>query len=69
MQGTVKRFLSDKGFGFLKPDDGTEDIFFHVSALSRSGITDVLEGDRFTFEIGEGRDGRSAAMNLKLVDG
>lgn len=49
--GTVKFFDTDRGFGFIKPDDGGNDVFFHVSELQRSGIEFVMEGDRLSYEM------------------
>ena len=66
--GTVKWFSSEKGFGFIAPEDNSKDVFVHVSALQRAGISGLDEGQRIEFELASGRDGRSAADNLRLVD-
>lgn len=66
--GTVKWFNSVKGFGFIAPDDGAPDVFVHVSALERAGIAALNEGQKLEFEVVAGRDGRSSAGNLKLLD-
>lgn len=66
--GTVKWFNQTKGYGFIEPQDGGKDVFVHVSALERAGITTLLEGQKVDFDIGEGRDGRNAAENVKLAD-
>jgi cold shock protein len=65
--GTVKWFNVTKGYGFIAPDDGGKDIFVHVSAVSRSGIGSLHEGQRLSFELERGQQGRVAAVNLKQV--
>ena len=65
-QGTVKWFNSQKGFGFIQPDDGTRDVFVHISAVERAGLRGLNEGQRVSFEIQNER-GRSAAVNLKVL--
>ncbi len=66
--GTVKWFNPNKGFGFIQPEDGTEDTFVHISAVRRAGLTTLLEGQKVEYELVEGqRGGRMAADNLKLV--
>ncbi|MCV9964544.1 cold shock domain-containing protein [Pararhizobium sp. BT-229] len=62
--GTVKFFDADKGFGFIKPDEGGTDVFIHVSELQRSGIKFVMEGDRLTYELAPGKNGRMAASQV-----
>jgi len=64
--GTVKWFNEVKGFGFIVPDDGTTDIFVHISAIQRSGITTLQEGQRLEYELVTTRDGRNSAQNLRL---
>ena len=66
--GTVKWFNSAKGFGFIAPDEGGKDAFVHISALERSGISSLNEGQRVKFELESGRDGKSSAENLQLID-
>ncbi len=56
--GTVKFFNSEKGYGFIKPDDGGVDIFVHVSAVTRSGLTTLSEGQHVTFEVEPDRKGK-----------
>tara|TARA_R110002126_G_scaffold179334_1_gene328341 strand:- start:1414 stop:1620 length:207 start_codon:yes stop_codon:yes gene_type:complete len=65
--GTVKWFNSTKGFGFIAPDEGGADIFVHVSAVQAAGLTDLQDDQKVSFEIEEGRNGRSAAGDLKLL--
>lgn len=66
-KGTVKWFNAQKGFGFIVPEEGDSDIFVHISAVERSGLTDLKDGQVVTFELEEDR-GRMAASNLELVD-
>ncbi len=66
--GTVKWFNSAKGFGFIEPEDGSKDAFVHISAVERAGIMSLNEGQKVEFELQPGRDGKSSAENLKLVD-
>lgn len=67
-QGTVKWFNTSKGFGFIKPDDSDKDAFVHITAVQRAGLSDLPEGQRVEYELVEGRNGRSAADELKLID-
>lgn len=66
--GTVKWFNKMKGFGFIQPEDGTNDVFVHISAVERSGLPGLDEGQRLEFELTQGRDGRTAADELKLTE-
>ena len=66
--GTVKWFNATKGFGFIQPDKGSKDVFLHISALERAGLTHVDDGQKVTFDIESGRDGRESAANLALVN-
>ncbi len=66
--GTVKWFNSMKGFGFIEPEGGGKDAFVHISAVERAGLTGLDEGQRVEFELQPGRDGKSSAENLKLVE-
>jgi len=65
--GTVKWFNSTKGFGFIEPEGGAKDVFVHISAVERSGLTGLADGQKVTFEIQAGRDGRESAENLALA--
>lgn len=66
MRGTVKWYNPAKKFGFIKPDDGSGDVFVHVSALEKAGMTSLNEGDKISFEI-ETSKGKSSATNLELI--
>ena len=66
--GTVKWFNATKGFGFIAPDDGSKDVFVHISAVERAGLDTLREEQRVIFEVRPGRDGRSSAENLSLTD-
>ncbi len=65
--GVVKFFNTSKGFGFIAPDGGGKDVFVHVTALQRSGIQELAEGQKVSFEVAPGRDGRISADRLKLI--
>ena len=62
--GTVKWFNSVKGFGFIQPSDGGQDVFVHISAVQRAGMDGLAEGQKLSFEVQNER-GRSAAVNLQ----
>ena len=66
--GTVKWFNPTKGYGFIAPEDGSNDAFVHISAVERSGLPGLTEGQRVSFELVSGRDGKMAAENLSLID-
>ncbi len=63
--GTVKWFNAAKGYGFIQPDDGTKDVFVHISAVERAGMASLREGQRLSFELERGPQGRVNAANLK----
>ena len=66
--GNVKWFNPAKGFGFIAPEDTGKDVFIHISALERAGISGLAEGQRIEYEVAAGRDGRTSAENVRLVD-
>ncbi|HAH10092.1 MAG TPA: cold-shock protein [Alphaproteobacteria bacterium] len=65
--GTVKFFNTTKGYGFIAPDGGGKDVFVHITALQRSNIQSLDEGQKVSFEMAPGRDGRISADKLKLM--
>ena len=65
--GTVKWFNSTKGFGFIQPDNGGQDVFVHISAVERAGLSTLADGQKINYEIATER-GRSAAVNLKASE-
>ena len=65
--GTVKWFNTTKGFGFIQPDSGGKDVFVHISAVERSGLTGLADDQKVTFDLETGRDGRESATNLALA--
>ena len=65
--GTVKWFNASKGFGFIEPEGGKRDVFVHISALERAGLSELKDGQKVTFEIESGRVGRESASNLELA--
>ena len=65
-KGTVKWFNMTKGFGFIAPDDGTKDVFVHISAVERAGLNELREGQKVSFELeADRKSGKQAATNLK----
>lgn len=65
--GTVKWFNTTKGFGFIEPEEGGKDVFVHISAVERSGLTGLADNQKVTYELQEGRDGREMAADLSLL--
>jgi CspA family cold shock protein len=63
--GTVKWFNAQKGYGFIQPDDGTKDVFVHISAVQRAGISNLNEGSRLEFDLERGQQGKVSAVNLR----
>ena len=67
-KGTVKWFNSTKGYGFIEPEDGGKDIFVHISAVERAGMSTLREGQKIDFEVVAGQNGKSSAENLVSND-
>jgi CspA family cold shock protein len=66
--GTVKWFNGQKGFGFIQPDDGGKDVFVHISAVERAGMSNLNEGQKISYDIvADRRSGKSSADNLRAV--
>lgn len=65
--GTVKFFNPTKGFGFIAPQDGSKDIFVHISAVERAGMQSLSENQKVSFDAERGSDGRYSATNLKAI--
>ena len=66
--GTVKWFNNQKGFGFIQPEDGDKDVFVHISAVERAGLSSLNEGQKVSFEVvADRRTGKQAAENLRAV--
>ncbi len=66
--GTVKFFNATKGFGFIVPEDGSKDVFVHISAVEEAGLSILTGGQKVEYEVVSKPDGKTAARNLKLVD-
>ncbi|MCA0905756.1 MULTISPECIES: cold-shock protein [Ruegeria] len=65
--GTVKWFNTTKGFGFIAPEEGGKDVFVHISAVERSGLTGLADNQKVTYELRAGRDGRESADSIQLA--
>ncbi|MEQ8603300.1 MAG: cold-shock protein [Marivibrio sp.] len=65
--GTVKWFNATKGFGFIEPQDGSKDVFLHISAIERAGLSAPAEGQKVQFDVEPGRDGRTSAENVSFL--
>lgn len=65
--GTVKWFNTTKGYGFIAPEDGGKDVFVHISAVERSGLTGLADDQKVSFELREGRDGRMMASDIQVL--
>ncbi len=66
--GTVKWFNTTKGYGFIAPEGGGKDVFVHISAVEKSGLTGLADNQNVSFELEDGRDGRQMAGDLKLLE-
>lgn len=64
--GTVKWFNATKGFGFIQPESGGKDVFLHISALERAGLREIADGQKVSYELETGRDGRTSAGQIAL---
>lgn len=65
--GTVKFFNSSKGFGFIEPEDGSKDAFVHISAVERAGLRGLNEGQKVSYDLKQGQNGKASAENLTLL--
>lgn len=65
---TVKWFHKEKGYGFLQPDDGAKDVFVHITAVQRSGLDNLYEGQRVSYQLVAGKQGKINAEQIKLLD-
>ncbi len=66
--GTVKWFNPAKGYGFIEPEDGGKDAFVHISAVERAGLNTLNEGQKISYELQEGQNGRTSAEDLSIVE-
>lgn len=67
--GTVKWFNPTKRFGFIEPEQGDKDVFVHITAVEAAGLTGLFEGQKVKYELSTGEDGRTSAVDLKIVEG
>ncbi len=67
INGSVKFYNATKGFGFITPDTGGKDAFVHVSAIERAGLSTLADGQKVTYDLESGRDGRESAINIALA--
>ena len=65
--GTVKWFNATKGYGFIQPEDGSKDVFVHISDVQRAGLNGLNEGDKVAYEMKKGQQGQVSAGNLRLA--
>jgi CspA family cold shock protein len=66
--GTVKWFNAAKGYGFIEPEDGSKDVFVHISAIERAGLNSLSEGQKVSYELQPGQQGKSSAENLSVIE-
>lgn len=64
--GTVKWFNGQKGYGFIQPEEGGSDVFVHISAVERAGLSTLKEGQKVSYELERGRNGKTSAVNLRV---
>jgi CspA family cold shock protein len=67
--GNVKWFNQTKGYGFIQPDDGSSDVFVHITAVQEAGLRTLLEGQKLAYDVGAGRNGKLAASSLRVMAG
>jgi len=65
--GTVKWFNPTKGYGFIQPEDGTKDVFVHISAVERAGLSNLQEGQKLSFDLERGQQGKTSAVKLQVA--
>ena len=65
--GTVKWFNANKGFGFIQPEDGSKDVFLHISAVESAGLQSPADGQKIEYELEAGRDGKTSAGNISYL--
>ena len=65
--GTVKWFNPTKGYGFIQPEDGSKDVFVHISAVERAGLSSLHEGQKVTFDLERGQQGKMSAVNIRVT--
>ena len=65
--GTVKWFNPTKGYGFIQPEDGSKDVFVHISAVERAGLGSLHEGQKVSFDLERGQQGKTSAVNIKAA--
>ena len=63
--GTVKWFNAQKGYGFIQPDDGSKDVFVHISSVERAGLSSLHENQKISYELERGQQGKTSAVNLQ----
>ncbi len=66
--GTVKWFNPGKGYGFIEPEDGSKDVFVHISAIESAGLNSLSEGQKVSYELQPGKNGKSSAENLSVIE-